>query len=1601
MNASTTADPATSEFLAQASDKERSPFDYIIVGAGAGGGPLACRLALNKKKVLLIEAGPDPSVAGVVHDAPLFHAASTEHPDLSWSFSVRHYNDTARQREDHKYDPAHDGDGTGGILYPRASGLGGCTSHHAMIVIRPNDSDWDDIADLTNDDAWRAQSMQPYFAKFEKCLYVEEYRGFLSNLLGGITRLWFWLLGLINPKLLLDSGGHGDKGWQPTSFIGPKLIEKILRTDQEFTTVLIQSAFKVIRGNNSLTALLKRYLITLGFVRSFDPNDLSTRASSADGGVFLIPTGIGGQPFLDENDKPMIGRRAGVREFILTTQKKCPDHLCIAKGCHVTRILFDEDRILKIPRAIGVEAVKGDYLYKASPRYKDPSYKTSEPPLQFYVRHKPHTHFKESALWPIGEVVLSGGAFNTPQILMLSGIGDKAHIEEINSTAPKERKIQFHVDLPGVGRNLQDRYEVSIISKLRVPFISLDSLAFDPANSEDKLLSEWLKHKTGLYGTNGGAIAILQRSEFADEDKPEPDLFTFGAPAAFRGYYWGWSKELLRRVKGAATDERDLWSWVVLKGYTRNNAGRVLLRSASPFDTPVICFNSFDALGNNGAPEGWGKDIKAIARAVERMRQINRAVGPAFEEEIQPAAYLNEKNKERALRNLSPWTLEDWIKNEAWGHHACGTCRLGCDTWVADTAKLIDKEAVVDSHFRVHGVAGLRIVDASIFPKIPGYFILAPIFMISEHAAATFLRDNWEENFPSEVRALEEESLRKRRARARVNEHNELIPTDKKKQQPTLADGKPGRIDSDQIDLQNKVGLALSGGGVRSATFSLGVLQALAAKDRLRHIDYLSTISGGGFTGAFLGRLFTRRRVAEAPDPCGRAQDLLTDDSSRPMRWIRTQANYLFEAGANDELVALGVFFRNLFTVHLVIGALLFTLFAALIGFSRTSLYQDIIPALVIRNDWPISLWWWLPVAVTGLAIVPMMLGVWLAPKSFSYRSYSPYPFAAWLIVTAGAAAGLTTPGGVKWAVPTIIILVLAWFWQEAARQYLPDDGTHNPATDGDAIRNRLTRGLGEAIIILLVTVGWVLLDTLAGALANPNQAPKIIAGLIALSPLLQILRTVANKIELKNDGGASSVLLKLVTVILALGLLFVVDYLAHCLFQVESRQFHVTVIAITLLFSLTISQAFDFLNFSSFQAYYAAHITRTFLGASNEARNTETDAIGANIQTTLKDDDLPHFAYRPEQNGGPLHLISVCVNETVDHASQREIRERQGLLMTVGSFGVSVGRRYFAKWTPPVGKRPWWMRWRQWIDGTFGSDNPPALEAIRLNASPNTFHPLARRDNNPAIVKTLSLGQWVGVSGAAFSTGRGRSTSLLSSFLAGLLNLRLGYWWDSGILADERPGRFPPNLWMRLKSIPSAIFRMQSLLFSEWRGYFTGPSHQLWNLTDGGEQDNTGIYELIRRRLPFIIAVDAGLDSDYTFQDIANLERLVRIDFGVEFEWQTNPTASQVPQFMATWIDLTRIGSISDLKGNSCKGGPGGSHDALARIKYDDVRQPDSWLLLIKPSLSKSESLDINAFASGHHDFPQDSTFNQFYNDEQWESYRKLAASAALAILR
>lgn len=154
----------------QESDRLRDRvFDYIVVGAGAGGGIVASRLAEAGFKTLLLDAGPDYDT--IMTKSPLFWPFSTIVPKIEWAMHSKN----------------SDAEGRDNVLYPKASMLGGCTLHNAMMVTYPYPETWDDLAELTGDSEWGEDKMRERFMQIENNQYVPPdvpghgYDGFLHT----------------------------------------------------------------------------------------------------------------------------------------------------------------------------------------------------------------------------------------------------------------------------------------------------------------------------------------------------------------------------------------------------------------------------------------------------------------------------------------------------------------------------------------------------------------------------------------------------------------------------------------------------------------------------------------------------------------------------------------------------------------------------------------------------------------------------------------------------------------------------------------------------------------------------------------------------------------------------------------------------------------------------------------------------------------------------------------------------------------------------------------------------------------------------------------------------------------------------------------------------------------------------------------------------------------------------------------------------------------------------------------------------------------------------------------------------------------------------
>jgi choline dehydrogenase len=618
-------------------DRAGDEFDYIVVGSGAGGGTVAANLARAGHRVLVLEAGGDEQPGD--YSMPAFHALSAEHNDLSWKYYVQHYQHSSNQKRDtlnYLDDKSVDGRVEQGIFYPRAGTLGGCTAHHAMICMYPHHCDWDHIADITGDESWRPERMREHFVRLEHC----DYANFFSR--------------------LFNRARHGFKGWLHTSTANPLLLTR----DWTLAALVFAALTKSFVGKLASPREFERHIRAL--IRSWlDPNDWRRVTEGYEGAIFT-PLTI------------RAGHRIGTRERLNETRLEHPDKLTVRLHALATKIVFEGER------AVGVEFVDGAHLYWADPKA---ARNTPLTPERQVVRAR-------------REVILAGGTFNTPQLLMLSGIGPASHLKALG--------IDVRVDLPDVGRNLQDRYEIGIVHELPHPFAILKDATFvvpEPGKGGDRNYQDWVDGGRGLYATNGAVIALIKKS---DPSRADPDLYMFLVPGPFSGYRPDFSKDI-RNIHNQFT-------WVILKGHTNNSAGWVRLRSTDPRDTPDINFKYFDE-GNDSS----GDDLRGVVVGIETIRAmmdggVLQLVGG---KEVIPGRAVATRQQ-----------VEDFVRSNAWGHHACGTCRIGPDG-----------KSVLDSRFRVRGVAGLRVVDASVFPRIPGLFILSAVYMVGEKASAAILDD--------------------------------------------------------------------------------------------------------------------------------------------------------------------------------------------------------------------------------------------------------------------------------------------------------------------------------------------------------------------------------------------------------------------------------------------------------------------------------------------------------------------------------------------------------------------------------------------------------------------------------------------------------------------------------------------------------------------------------------------------------------------------------------------------------------------------------------------------------------------------------------------
>lgn len=274
-------------------------------------------------------------------------------------------------------------------------------------------------------------------------------------------------------------------------------------------------------------------------------------------------------------------------------------------------------------RAVGVTYLAGHHLYQASP---------DAPSLTESQRAS-----RRRTIRARKEVILAGGCFNSPQLLMLSGIGPASHLRSVG--------IEPKVDLPAVGTNFQDRHEATTVIEMDTAFSALDD--YDLTGAEDDPgVAKWEKlTKFSVYGSNGAPFFIRRRYS---KGPRRAEIALLGVLGEFYNFRPGWVDVSLGKPSNKFT-------WITVKAYSQSRTGTVRLRSADPTATPAINKRSFDD-GRGGA-----YDVGAVKEGIETARRINRRSKIRYEE-IAPGPNAD---------------LDSYIRKEQFGHHGSCTNPIG------------------------------------------------------------------------------------------------------------------------------------------------------------------------------------------------------------------------------------------------------------------------------------------------------------------------------------------------------------------------------------------------------------------------------------------------------------------------------------------------------------------------------------------------------------------------------------------------------------------------------------------------------------------------------------------------------------------------------------------------------------------------------------------------------------------------------------------------------------------------------------------------------------------------------------------------------------
>jgi hypothetical protein len=713
-------------------------------------------------------------------------------------------------------------------------------------------------------------------------------------------------------------------------------------------------------------------------------------------------------------------------------------------------------------------------------------------------------------------------------------------------------------------------------------------------------------------------------------------------------------------------------------------------------------------------------------------------------------------------------------------------------------------------------------------------------------------------------------------------------------------------------------GLAFSGGGIRSAAVCLGALQALQNRNRINALDYLSTVSGGGYIGASLSAALSEQGSKTFPYG-GDVAD------SPAIAHLRNFSNYLLpreRSGIRNVSENAAVVLRGLLANAVVVFATM--LFFALLVIAaypvRASLTQGSFLLRLIYQPDPASLMAQ-PFFLTIVLLVA--LGLWLVIWALLRGFLSKDHFAS------------DTRGGALTTARILLIAVAA----VAVFDLQP-----------------------IAIEGLLRFQTW--LECHPGAFAI---GPKTIMGVLtafsgavsALSRVLgQFLKTSQRSTEWTTllQRGATHVLLFFAAMALPLALWILYLYLSAAAIDgwqlpdavehaiVWIRSWFSTWLPTCLVARTSTGQLYQLLFVPSFVVFLC------FQANGYSLHRLYRDRLSHAFLFKATDGQEPTFLDRLKLSqlaecNGPYHIINAAMNVQGSKEANRRGRDADFFMFTrdfIGSDLTLYGRtnETLAKLALPRAQQP----------SAVAQTPPlaPGMEAKDLR---------------------LDLATAMAISGAAISANMGANTVRLLSPTLALLNIRLGYWLD-----NPRDLARGPNSSKLGRSILKRIFGKGYLLL-EMTNQLSETSRQLY-LSDGGHIENLGVYELLKRGCALIVVVDAEADPDMAFPSLLKLERYARIDLGVRIK---------LPWESIAWTSKEVSADIAADFPMRCPG----PHCAVGQIIYQNGAT--GIMVYFKSSLSGDEKDYILDYRRRFAAFPHETTGDQFFTEEQFESYRAL----------